>query len=58
VLREKYKLDASDAQLVASFLTPMLAWNAGERVDARTSLQHAFFSADFSDRSQNPDAAH
>lgn len=42
VFREKYKFPASDADLLSSFLLPMLRYDPKDRASAREQLQHPF----------------
>lgn len=42
VFREKYKFTASDADMLSSFLLPMLHYDPKERVSAREQLMHPF----------------
>lgn len=42
VLREKYKFSTRDAELLSSFLMPMLQYDPADRASAREQLHHPF----------------
>ena len=46
VLTDKYKLPPEEAQLLSSFLLPMLALDPKQRASARQSLHHPWLTAD------------
>lgn len=55
VLREKYKFSTGDAELLNSFLLPMLQYDPRERATASEQLKHPFvdnISKKFTDKSQ------
>lgn len=43
VLEEKYKMDSEDAEIISSFLEPMLRMDPNERANAKECLAHPFF---------------
>jgi serine/threonine-protein kinase SRPK3 len=48
VLSEKYRFARSDADLISSFLLPMLQWDPVDRVTAAESLKHPWLQLDYS----------